>query len=202
MAGALQTLKIQRWDDHRYYHHSRINQTLHLISALSFLVAYGLLFVNPAVAALVAWGISMTTRQLGHFFFEPKGYDHINDATFEYKEAVKVGYNLKRKVVLLSIWAVLPALLWIDPSFMGNLLPHTNWLGFMINVGWLWFWLGVAGALFRVGQLVLTQNTETGVVWLLKIITDPLHDIKLYWSSPFHLLKGQIIDPEHGKQHS
>eukprot|EP01041_Mallomonas_annulata_P030151 gene30151-52248_t len=43
-----QTLKTQRWDDHRYYHHCRINQTLHLISALSFLCAYALLFVDPA----------------------------------------------------------------------------------------------------------------------------------------------------------
>lgn len=201
MGGALQTLKVQRWDDHRYYHHSRINQTLHLISALSFLVSYGLLFVNPALAALVAWGISMTTRQIGHFFFEPKGYDHINDASFEFKEAVKVGYNLKRKVVLLTIWAVLPAMLWIDPGFMGYLAPHTGFEGFLMNVGWLWFWLGVAGALFRVGQLAVTQSLETGVVWLLKIITDPLHDIKLYWSSPLYLLKGQIIDPEHGKHH-
>ena len=32
----LETLRVQRWDDHRYYHHSRINQFLHLISALSF----------------------------------------------------------------------------------------------------------------------------------------------------------------------
>ena len=33
-------LAEQRWDDHRYYHHSRINQSLHLLSALSFLCAY------------------------------------------------------------------------------------------------------------------------------------------------------------------
>ena len=26
-------LRIQRWDDHRYYHHSRINQSLHFVSA-------------------------------------------------------------------------------------------------------------------------------------------------------------------------
>ena len=51
-------LKIQRWDDHRYYHHSRINQSLHLVSAISFVVAYALLFKDPAVAALVAWLIS------------------------------------------------------------------------------------------------------------------------------------------------
>jgi hypothetical protein len=32
----LKTLHEQRWDDHRYYHQSRINQALHLVSALSF----------------------------------------------------------------------------------------------------------------------------------------------------------------------
>ena len=29
----LQELRTQRWDDHRYYHHSRINQSLHFVSA-------------------------------------------------------------------------------------------------------------------------------------------------------------------------
>jgi len=32
-------LHVQRWDDHRYYHQSSINQALHLVSALSFLAA-------------------------------------------------------------------------------------------------------------------------------------------------------------------
>ena len=71
----LRTLEIQRWDDHRYYHHSRINQTLHLMSAISFLVAYVLLFSDPAAAALIGWLVAMISRQAGHFFFEPKGYD-------------------------------------------------------------------------------------------------------------------------------
>ena len=38
MATFFEELKEQRWDDHRYYHHSRINQSLHLVSAISFLV--------------------------------------------------------------------------------------------------------------------------------------------------------------------
>jgi hypothetical protein len=46
----LSALKTQRWDDHRYYHHSRINQTLHLISALSFPGGLRLLFSDPALA--------------------------------------------------------------------------------------------------------------------------------------------------------
>ena len=53
MHSFLQSLQTQRWDDHRYYHHSRINQSLHLVSALSFLTAYVLMFTNPAAAGFV-----------------------------------------------------------------------------------------------------------------------------------------------------
>jgi hypothetical protein len=55
MEGFLKELQTQRWDDHRYYHHSRINQSLHFVSAISFLVAYALLLFDPPMAALVAW---------------------------------------------------------------------------------------------------------------------------------------------------
>jgi hypothetical protein len=55
MNNFLRALETQRWDDHRYYHHSRINQSLHLLSAVSFLCSYVLLFTDPAAAALVGW---------------------------------------------------------------------------------------------------------------------------------------------------
>jgi hypothetical protein len=54
MENFLETLRTQRWDDHRYYHHSRINQSLHFVSALSFLFAYVMIFKDPAVSALAA----------------------------------------------------------------------------------------------------------------------------------------------------
>ena len=123
MASFAETLREQRWDDHRFYHHSRINQSLHFISAISFLVAYVLLFIDPPLAALVAWIIGMCTRQSGHFFFEPKGFDHANQVTHEYKEEVKVGYNLARKVVLMAIWAFLPLFVIFEPTAFGLLPP-------------------------------------------------------------------------------
>jgi len=193
----LEALRIQRWDDHRYYHHSRINQTLHLISAISFLVAYALVFKDPATAALIAWGISMVTRQSGHFFFEPKGFDEVNQVTHEYKEEIKVGYNLRRKVVLMGIWAASPLLLAWEPSAFGALEPHTDWRSFLHNVGWLWFAIGVGGLIFRVIQLAFTQSLFTGVVWACKIITDPFHDIALYYRAPLYLMRGQWMDPGH-----
>ena len=121
--------RTQRWDDHRYYHHSRINQSLHLLSAISFLVAYALLFVDPAVAALLAWCVSMTSRQAGHFFFEPHGYDQVNQASDEYKEEIKVGYNLRRKIVLMAVWALSRLLLWLQPSLFGLIEPAARLAG-------------------------------------------------------------------------
>jgi hypothetical protein len=197
MTAFLEALRTQRWDDHRYYHHSLVNQSMHLISALSFWVAYGLLFVDPALASLVAWLVSMVTRQSGHFFFEPRGFDDINHATHEHKEAIKVGYNLKRKAVLMLVWAASPLLLLWQPDLGGLLTPHTTGFEFARNVGWLWLWVGVGGLLFRVVQLAVTQSLQTGLVWATKIITDPFHDVVLYHKAPLYLLKGQRMDPGH-----
>ena len=200
MPSFLQTLDEQRWDDHRYYHQSRINQSLHLVSALSFVGAYVLLFIDPALAALVGWGVSMVTRQAGHFFFEPKGYDHANDVSHEHKEAIKVGYNLRRKVVLMSAWALSPLVLWWSPSLFGLIEPSPGPLGFARDVGLLWLALAVAGIVLRLLQLALLRDLQTGIVWVVKILTDPFYDIRLYWKSPWYLLRGQLIDPEPNKR--
>lgn len=195
MKDFFNALQTQRWDDHRYYHHSRINQSLHLLSAVSFVVAYVMLWFDPVVAALIAWLVSMTSRQAGHFFFEPKGYDHVNQATHEYKEEIKVGYNLRRKVVLMSLWALAPALVWIDPTVLGLFEAHHDNVGYIRHVGTLWLGLGIGGLLFRTIHLFFLQDIQTGLVWATKILTDPFHDIKLYHRAPLYLLKGQLIDP-------
>jgi len=189
-----EALKIQRFDDHRYYHHSRINQTLHFISAISFVVAYAFLLIDPVISALIAWLVSMTTRQSGHFFFEPLGYDEINQATHEYKEEIKVGYNLNRKVVLLSIWAILPMVLYVEPGLFGMIEPWESLTEWVRQVGASWLILGVAGLLFRTIHLFFLKDVQTGLVWMTKIITDPFHDIILYHKAPLYLLKGELMD--------
>ena len=195
MKDFYQQLKTQRWDDHRYYHHSRINQSLHLISAISFVTAYALLFVNPAWAALLAWLVSMTSRQAGHFFFEPRGYDTVNQATDAHKEEIKIGYNIRRKIVLLAVWIVVPVVLWLQPSLFGLIEPAHGLMAFLDDVGLAWLALGVAGLVFRVLQLWIQQDLWTGIVWAIKIITDPFHDIVLYHKAPLALMRGEMIDP-------
>jgi len=188
-------LKIQRDDDHRYYHHSRINQSLHLVSALSFISAYILLFYSPAAAALMGWLVSMLTRQSGHFFFEPRGYDEVNQATDEYKEEIKVGYNIQRKIVLLAIWALSPLLLEVSPSLFGILHPASNHAELVQQVGWIWLAVGAGALIFRTVQLFFVRDVQTGLVWITKIITDPFHDVALYYKAPLYLLRGELIDP-------
>jgi hypothetical protein len=191
MSNFRQALQTQRWDDHRYYHHSVVNQSLHFVSAVSFLCAYALLLISPAAAALVAWLVAMTSRQAGHFFFEPKGYDEVNQATHEHKEAIKVGYNLRRKVVLLAIWALSPLALVADPALFGIFEPHTSLAGFLEHVGMIWLIVGVGGLLFRTLHLCFLKDVQTGLVWCTKIVTDPYNDIRLYHKAPLHLLRGE-----------
>lgn len=184
-------LQELRWDDHRYYHHSLINQSLHFLSASTFICAYILLFHDPALASLLGWLIAMTSRQAGHFFFEPKGYDHLNQATHEYKEDVKVGYNLFRKWVFMTIWALTPVLLWADPTLFGLFVPHEGPLEFIRHLGLIWLALGAGGLLFRTVQLFYIRDIETGLAWAVKILTDPVNDIKLYHKAPVRLIKGE-----------
>jgi hypothetical protein len=196
MDGFIQALRLQQWDDHRYYHHSRINQALHLLSATSFVCAYALAFTDPVMAALIGWLVGMTSRQIGHFFFEPKDYDEVNQATHEYKEEVKVGYNLRRKVVLMTIWALSPLPLYLDPTLLGIFHPQGGAVEFIRHVAEIWLFLGAAGLVFRVVQLCFIRDVQTGLVWAAKILTDPFHDIKLYHRAPLYLLRGELFDTD------
>jgi hypothetical protein len=189
-----QELQQQRWDDHRFYHQSRVTQSLHLFSALCFLASYILLFINPIAASLLGWTVAMWSRQIGHFFFEPKGFDQINNVSFDHKEKVKVGYNLQRKVALLLAWLSVPLLLFLSPTFGGFFSQHDGY-SFFDRLGILWLVLGVGGLFLRVFWLCATQNLQTGLVWFTKILTDPFHDVKIYHMAPVWLLRGQWFDP-------
>lgn len=201
MKNLLRTLEIQRWDDHRYYHHSRINQSLHFVSAASFLCAYAMLFFYPVASTLIGWLIAMTARQSGHFFFEPKGYDYANQVTHEYKEEIKVGYNLRRKILLYVAWALAPLPLLVDPTLFGLFEPPVSTYDYVHNIAMIWLALGAGGLLFRTVHLFFIRDVQTGLAWMIKILTDPFHDLKLYHKAPLALLRGELLDPALHRQH-
>jgi hypothetical protein len=195
MGSFWKKIQILQHDDHRYYHQCRINQTLHLISAISFLVAYALLFVDPALAGLVGWLVGMVTRQSGHIFFEPRGHDRIHDVSYEHKESIKVGFNMRRKAVLISVWLSMPLLLAVSPSLLGLIHPATGFSGYAYDVGLMWFALGAGGLLFRTLHLFFLRGPSWGLAWACKILLDPFHNVHIYWASPLALMRGQRLDP-------
>jgi len=195
MRDFLKKIEVLQWDDHRYYHQCRINQTLHLLSAFSFLVAYALLFIDPALAGLVGWLVGMVTRQSGHLFFEPRGYDHVNGASYAHKESIKVGYNMQRKALLIGVWLALPLLLYVTPSLFGLIQPATGFKAYVHDVGLLWLALGAGGLLLRTLHLFFLRGPVWGLAGAAKILLDPFHNVAIYWRSPPALLRGQRLDP-------
>jgi hypothetical protein len=194
MATFSETLRQQRWDDHRFYHHSMINQSLHLFSATTFICCYILLPLDPGLASFIAWTLAMCSRQSGHFFFEPRGYDTFNDVTHEHKEEVKTGYNLFRKWVLMIIWIASPLILVWRPTLFGLVKLPTSKLDLIRHIGFVWLFIGVAAIFIRVTQLWVAQGLQAGLAWATKILTDPFYDIKLYHKSPMRFLRGERLD--------
>jgi hypothetical protein len=156
-----------------------------------------LLFVKPTTAIIFGWMFAMVSRQIGHFFFEPKTYDEVNQASHEYKENVKVGYNLRRKVILHTIWGAVPLLLLVSPTFFG--LFHEA--DFIHHLATLWLVVAGGALLGRAIQLFFIRDALTGVVWFTKILTDPFNDFWQYRSAPGALLRGEWMDPM-AEQHS
>lgn len=194
-----EALREQRWDDHRLYHHNRTNQSLHLFSACCFLTSYGLIAFDPTRAVWIGWLLAWISRQIGHFFFEPTGYDTGAAMTHEEKEAVKVGYNLTRKVGLFAAFLAAPIVLWASPSLFGLIRPYTEVGTFSGDLGTLWLFVGFGALIFRTVQLFFIRDVQTGIVWFTKILTDPFNDVRTYWKAPYYLLvRGETTDPELG----
>src|SRR5215472_14178739 len=123
MQRFLEALRVQRWDDHRYYHHSRVNQSLHLVSAVSFLAAYAMMFGDPAMAALIGWLVAMTIWALSPLplYFDPTffGIFTPHASTMEFVRhvaqiwlAIGIGGLLFRTVQLFFIKDVQTGLVW------------------------------------------------------------------------------------------
>ena len=192
-----EALREQRWDDHRFYHHSRINQSLHLFSACCFLTSYALLAFDQATAVWIGWVGAWISRQIGHFFFEPNGYDAANGMSHQEKEDVKVGYNLTRKVVLFGVFISSPLVLYLSPDLFGLIRPYTVAGSYLGDLTSLWLAVGLGALLFRTVQLFFIRDVQTGVVWFTKILTDPFNDVRTYWKSPYYLfVRRELIDPE------
>jgi len=109
---------------------------------------------------------------------------------------VKVGYNLRRKVILHSLWAAVPIALYFSPTVFGTFKqPWTDLSTYAEHLARLWLVLAGGALVFRTVHLFFLRGVKTGLVWFTKILTDPFHDVKLYCRAPLHLLRGELVDP-------
>ena len=97
--------------------------------------------------------------------------------------------------------ALSPLPLYYDPTLFGLFKAHTNTAEYVRHVALVWLYIGLGGLLFRTVQLFFIKDVQTGLVWMTKILTDPFHDIKLYYDAPLHLLRGELIDSMPREQH-
>ena len=167
------------------------------MSALSFLTAYVLLAVEPGIAALVGWFVAMWSRQIGHFFFEPKDYDEVNQPPTSTRKRSRSATTCAARSCCSRSGRCRRSCCCFDPTLCGLFDAHTDCGGFVDNVALMWLVLGAAGLLFRTVQLFFIRGVQTGLVWCTKILTDPFHDVQLYHKSPLYLLRGELIDPMH-----
>jgi hypothetical protein len=93
-----------------------------------------------------------------------------------------------RKRVLFAVFLAAPVVLHL-------LGPSGDFLG---NLSSMWLAVGAGALLFRTVQLFFIRDLQTGLVWFTKILTDPFNDVRTYWKSPYHLARGELIDPELG----
>jgi hypothetical protein len=127
------------------------------------MISYGLLLVDPAWAALLAWMVSMVARQSGHFFFEPLGYAaHMNEATSRVQR--ESGDWVPTCVAKWCCWVFGYCCPWSSTIFQGNLMSlptYENMIEFLHAVGYSWLFLGVGG-LLSYDSLVLHQRCSNG----------------------------------------
>ena len=151
-------------------------------------------------AALIGWLVAMTTRQAGHFFFEPQGLRRLNQATpraqgrdqgrLQSAAQGRADDDLGAVAAVRSI-SIRPC----SASSSRTRPPASS----SATSALIWLVVGVGGLLFRTVHLFFIKDVQTGLVWTTKILTDPFHDIMLYYKAPLYLLRGELIDPQHAQ---
>ena len=195
MKSFLETLRMQRWDDHRYYHHSRINQALHLVSALSFVCAYILVFSDPALAVLIGWLVGDDDAAGRAFLLRAARLRprEPGDARVQGRDQGRLQSAAQGRADV-DLGGVAARRSWSIPPCSGSSRPMPNMAELVRHVALIWLFVGGAGLVFRTVQLFFIKDVESGLAWMVKILTDPFHDIMLYWKAPLYLMRGELYD--------
>jgi len=93
---------------------------------------------------------------IGSLLLRAKGYDTVNQVTHEHKEAIKVGYNLRRKVILH--WCGYCAVRAVAQSSCSASSSRKPARGLHAHVGEIWLVVGIGALLLRTIQLFFVRT--------------------------------------------
>ncbi|MFZ4715616.1 MAG: hypothetical protein ACOYL6_17975 [Bacteriovoracaceae bacterium] len=191
MKVIVEEIKFQLKQDHDYYHHSLLNQSLHFLSGILNLVAICLIVMGSLDKGVALFMFSWLMRQLGHFFLESKDFDYKLNKTFQQKEDEKVGANLERKRMMIAGLILATLGFVFNPDLLiklANSLGHSTQDAF---AALMFFCLIVFVAMWvlRTLWLIVFHSPLRGISWFLKIMYDPINDIYLYGKSPLKLMQ-------------
>ena len=153
-------------DDHHASHSDLTNQLFHIVTSSVFIGCYALALWD-LTTAMWAGLAALFLRQLGHAILEPPCHD---------KEALLLGYNTRNKSLILGAYLAIPLFhLLRAPAWNGETLRPV-----MATVAEQWFLFTLTVVVGRVLYLLWAQNAWLALVWLVKLVTDPLTDLIAY----------------------
>ena len=157
----------RKHDDHRASHSDSTNQLLHLLSSATFIFCYWLVF-SDLVTAMWLGLAALFVRQLGHALIEPPCHD---------KEQLLLGFDTRSKTKVVAIYILIPLLnlLHTMPLDNSSLAPLAE------RVAQQWFAFTALVVCGHVARLTPRHGPRNALVWLVKLVTDPITDIFAYY---------------------
>src|SRR5215813_38348 len=158
-------------DDHHASHSNTVNQLFHIVSSSVFIGCYALAFWDLTIA-MWAGLAALFLRQIGHAILEPPCHD---------KEATLLGFNTRNKSLILGVYLAVPVVhLMTASSWTAEVLRDQAAL--VAQEWFAWTMLVVAG---RMAYLMWAHGVRLSLVWVVKLVTDPLSDLVAYVPSYF-----------------
>ena len=154
-------------DDHHASHNNRANQALHLLSSSVFVFCYVRIFSDLTTA--MCWGLAaLVVRQFGHVAIEPACHD---------EEKLLLGYTTRDKTLIVLGYLLIPVVdvvgagVWSVGGFISQIdLVALHWFRWTVFV-----------VALRVAYLTWKHDILISMIWLVKLITDPVTDIITYF---------------------
>jgi glutamate-1-semialdehyde 2,1-aminomutase len=169
----------RKHDDHIASHSNLVNQFFHLLSSTAFIICYFWGFFDLTKAMCLGLG-SLAIRQFGHAILEPPCHD---------KEKVLLGFNTRDKSLLVAGYLLIP-IVYLGACGSLNLKSLHS---IVPSVAHLWFLFTLLVVLGHVVRLVRKYDFRSSMIWLVKLITDPLTDIIAYYSSVSKMLQFEHV---------